>query len=219
MFDNLDYVLKFLLEGFITTVWLTAVSFALALIIGGVLALMHVSPAPPARWVANAYTQFFRNVPLLVVLIVMLFGLTTLGMKGFPDMFWAIAGLGMYTGALVGETLRSGINSISLGQAEAARSIGLTFGQSLGNIILPQAFRTVIPPLGSLLIALVKNSALASAVGVSELAGQADLLQESREVSVSIWTIVVATVFLYLVINLPISYFIRVAERRAAISR
>ncbi|ADD43637.1 amino acid ABC transporter permease [Stackebrandtia nassauensis] len=220
MFQNLDYVLPILAQGFVTTLWLTLASFALALVIGGILALMHVSPAPPARWAATAYTQFFRNIPLLVILVLFLFGFTALGIgKGMASWIWAIIGLGTYTGALVGETLRSGINSISLGQAEAARSIGLTFGQSLSSVILPQAFRTVVPPLGSLFIALVKNSALASAVGIIELSGVADQLQEDRNVSVSIWTIVIGVILFYLIINLPASYLIRVAEKRAAISR
>ena len=117
---------------------------------------MHVSPAPPARWLATAYTGLFKNIPLLAVLFILYFGFPKIGIP-LSSWQWAIIGLGTYTAAFVGETLRAGINSIDLGQAEAARSIGLTFGQSLRYVILPQAVRTVIPPLGSLLTALVRT--------------------------------------------------------------
>lgn len=220
MFQNFDYVLELLAEGFGTTAWLSAISFVVSLLVGGILAMMHVSPAPSARWAANAYTQFFRNVPLLAVLVLLFFGFTGAGIgQGMSPWVWAVIGLGAYTGALVGETLRSGINSISLGQAEAARSIGLTFGQSLTQVILPQAFRAVVPPLGSLFTALVKNSALASSVGVLELSGQAKYLIGEKGGIVSIWAVIVGVSLCYLVINLPASYLIRHAERRAAITR
>jgi glutamate transport system permease protein len=142
LFDNFDLMIAALGAGAWTTVWVTLTSFAIALIIGMILVVMHVSPALPARWAANAYTQLFRNVPLLAVLFIMFFGLPSIGIVA-DSWVWALLGLGMYTGAFVGETLRSGINSIPLGQAEAARSIGLTFSQSLGGVILPQAIRAV----------------------------------------------------------------------------
>ena len=220
MFKNFDYALQTLGQGFIYTVWITAASFALALVVGAVLAIMHVSPAQPARAAATVYTQIFRNVPLLAVLLLAFFGMTEIGIgKDFPAEVWAVIGLGMYTGAFVGETLRAGINSISLGQAEAARSIGLTFGQSLRYVILPQSFRTVIPPLGSLATALVKNSALASAIGVTELATQSEFLIGQENGKVSVTTTIIGVLLCYLVINLPAGYFIRLAEKRAAITR
>src|SRR5690606_10620874 len=142
LFDNFDLMVTALWQGFVTTVWVTFASYAIALVVGSILVIMHVSPAPPARWAAGAYTQMFRNVPLLAVLFIRYFGLPKIGIVD-DSWVWALLGLGLYTGAFVGETLRSGINSIPLGQAEAARSIGLTFGQSLGSVILPQAFRAV----------------------------------------------------------------------------
>ena len=218
MFENFDLMAEALLEGARVTVVVTLVSYAIALAIGMVLVIMHVSPALPARWFANAYTQLFRNVPLLAVLFVMFFGLPTIGIDTNS---WAVGllGLGMYTGAFVGETLRSGINSIPLGQAEAARSIGLTFGQSLSSVILPQAFRAVIPPLGSLLIALVKNSALVLAVGVTELTAMSRRLIEDDQSRFDLWGVIIGVTVSYLLIALILSYLVRLAERRAVFVR
>ncbi|GAA4898032.1 glutamate transport system permease protein [Stackebrandtia albiflava] len=218
MFDNLAQIAAALGSGLWVTVWVTAVSFFFALVIGGVLATMHVSPAPPARWFATAYTGLFKNIPLLAVLFIMYFGLPKIGIA-LPNWQWAIIGLSTYTAAFVGETLRSGINSINLGQAEAARSIGLTFGQSLRNVILPQAFRTVIPPLGSLLTALVKNSSLVLAIGVTETSAMAQRLINDTDVHYNLWTVIIGVALCYLIVNLPISYFIRRAERRAEFAR
>ncbi|MQM24471.1 ABC transporter permease subunit [Glycomyces sp. NEAU-7082] len=207
-----------LLEGARVTVVVTLASYAIALAIGMLLVVMSVSPAAPARWAANAYTQLFRNIPLLAVLFVMYFGLPSIGIETTS---WGVGlvGLGMYTGAFVGETLRSGINSIPLGQAEAARSIGLTFGQSLQTVILPQAVRVVIPPLGSLLIALVKNSALVLAVGVTELTAMSRRLIEDDQSRFDLWGVIIGVTVSYLVIAFVLSYLVRLAERRAAFVR
>jgi len=218
LFDNFDLMVAALAEGMWTTVWVTLTSFAIALVIGAILVIMHVSPAAPARWAANAYTQLFRNVPLLAVLLIMYFGLPSIGIKA-DSWVWALLGLGLYTGALVGETLRSGINSIPLGQAEAARSIGLTFGQSLGTVILPQSVRVVIPPLGSLLIALVKNSALVSAIGVTELTAQSRRLIENPQSLYNLWAVIIGVTVGYLLIAFVLSFLVGIVEKRTAFVR
>ncbi|SDD17653.1 amino acid ABC transporter permease [Glycomyces harbinensis] len=218
MFDNFDLMVAALGAGMWTTVWVTLTSYTIALAIGMVLVVMHVSPAVPARWAANAYTQLFRNIPLLAVLFIMYFGLPKVGIVA-DNWVWALLGLGMYTGAFVGETLRSGINSIPLGQAEAARSIGLTFGQSLKGVILPQAVRAVIPPLGSLLIALVKNSALVLAIGVTELTAQSRRLIEDNESRFDLWGVIIGVTVSYLLIALVLSYLVRLVEKRTAFVR
>ncbi|MEU5840451.1 amino acid ABC transporter permease [Rhodococcus sp. NPDC047139] len=168
-----------LLDAFWTTIQLTVASAIGALILGTILAAMRVSPIPVARAVATAYVTIFRNTPLTLIIIFCLFGLSqTLGIKlaseSSPTFLvdnnfrLAVLGLIVYTAAFVCESLRSGINTVSLGQSEAGRSLGLTFGQNLRLIVLPQAFRAVIAPLGSVLIALTKNSTIASVIGVSE---------------------------------------------------
>ncbi|MBS9372630.1 amino acid ABC transporter permease [Rhodococcus sp. B50] len=168
-----------LLDAFWTTIQLTVISAIGALILGTILAAMRVSPIPVARAVGTAYVTIFRNTPLTLIIIFCLFGLSqTLGIKlaseSSPTFLvdnnfrLAVLGLSVYTAAFVCESLRSGINTVSLGQSEAGRSLGLTFGQNLRLIVLPQAFRAVIAPLGSVLIALTKNSTIASVIGVSE---------------------------------------------------
>ncbi|MEU5156956.1 amino acid ABC transporter permease [Glycomyces sp. NPDC021274] len=218
MFDNFDLMVAALGRGAWTTVWVTLSSYTIALVIGMILVVMHVSPALPARWAANAYTQLFRNIPLLAVLFIMYFGLPKIGIVA-DNWVWALLGLGMYTGAFVGETLRSGINSIPLGQAEAARSIGLTFGQSLQGVILPQAVRAVIPPLGSILIALVKNSALVLAIGVTELTAQSRRLIEDNASRFDLWGVIIGVTVSYLLIAFAFSYLVRLVERRTAFVR
>jgi glutamate transport system permease protein len=218
LFDNFDLMVAALGAGMWTTVWVTLTSYVIALVIGMVLVVMHVSPAAPARWAAHAYTQLFRNIPLLAVLFIMYFGLPKVGVVA-DNWIWALLGLGMYTGAFVGETMRSGINSIPLGQAEAARSIGLTFGQSLKGVILPQAVRAVIPPLGSLLIALVKNSALVLAIGVPELTARARRLIEDNESRFDLWGVIIGVTVSYLLIAFVLSYLVRLIEKRTAFVR
>jgi glutamate transport system permease protein len=218
LFDNFDLMVAALGAGMWTTVWVTLTSYTIALVIGMVLVVMHVSPAVPARWAAHAYTQLFRNIPLLAVLFIMYFGLPKVGIVA-DNWVWALLGLGMYTGAFVGETLRSGINSIPLGQAEAARSIGLTFGQSLKGVILPQAVRAVVPPLGSLLIALVKNSALVLAIGVTELTAQSRRLIEDNESRFDLWGVIIGVTVSYLLIAFILSYLVRLIEKRTAFVR
>jgi glutamate transport system permease protein len=168
-----------LLEAFWTTIQLTVLSAIGSLILGTILAAMRVSPIPVARAVGTAYVTIFRNTPLTLIIIFCLFGLSQtlqihLAPQSSPTFLvdnnfrLAVLGLTVYTAAFVCESLRSGINTVSLGQSEAGRSLGLTFGQNLRFVVLPQAFRAVIAPLGSVLIALTKNSTIASVIGVAE---------------------------------------------------
>src|SRR4051812_38078941 len=172
LLDNSDRIL----EGFWLTIKLTAVSTVGSLLLGVLLAAMRVSPVPIMRRSAGTYVTVLRNTPLTLVLFFCAFGLgANLGLT-FSDTittnaFWlAVLGLIAYTSAFVCEAVRSGINTIPVGQAEAARSIGLTFGQTLRLVVLPQAIRTVIAPIGSVLIALTKNTTIAATVGVAEAA-------------------------------------------------
>ncbi|MFF0814092.1 amino acid ABC transporter permease [Rhodococcus sp. NPDC003318] len=168
-----------LISAFWTTIQLTVLSAIGALVIGTVLAAMRVSPVPVARWLGTAYVTIFRNTPLTLIIIFCSFGIyQTMGIRLAPEnsptslvdnnFRLAVLGLSIYTAAFVCESLRSGINTVHVGQAEAGRSLGLTFGQNLRLIVLPQAFRAVIAPLGSVLIALTKNTTIASVIGVAE---------------------------------------------------
>jgi glutamate transport system permease protein len=164
-----------LLAGFGATVELTAFGFAGAVILGTVLAIFRVVPVTPLRVAGTVYVEFFRNIPLLALLILVVFGLPDVGVTYSLFASAAIC-LALSGAAFVCEAMRSGINTVSVGQAEAARAIGLTFVQSLRFVILPQAFRTMIQPLVNVFIGVALSSSLAAAVGVSELTNRTQQL-------------------------------------------
>jgi glutamate transport system permease protein len=128
---------------------------------------MRVSPVPPLRWAGTLYVNLVRNTPLTVVFFLVVFGLPEVDVI-ISFYRFAVVALSLYTAAFVAEAVRSGINSVATGQAEASRSVGMTFGQTLRLVVLPQAFANVIPPLASVFIALLKNTSIASAFGVFE---------------------------------------------------
>ena len=171
LIDNLPSILA----GFRETLFLLGASAAVALLLGVVFASMRVSPVPVLRLAGTSYVNVFRNIPLVVLFLITTQGLPELGL-GFSFFTLAVIALGTYTAAFVCEAVRSGVNAVDVGQAEAARSIGMTFGQSLRLIVLPQAIRSVIPPLASILIALTKNTAIAEAFGITEATYQLDSL-------------------------------------------
>jgi His/Glu/Gln/Arg/opine family amino acid ABC transporter permease subunit len=164
--------------GFWVTVRIVVISFAVAMVVGTVIAALRVAPAKWLQRLGAVYVELFRNVPLLVLLFISFAGVRRAGI----DINAWVAGtlsLGLYTAAYVAEVLRSGVFSVGQGQIEASLSLGLSYRETLRHIVLPQAFRTVISPLGSLTIAMIKNSAI---IGVSLLA-LGDLLKEARIIS------------------------------------
>ncbi|MCU1646963.1 MAG: amino acid transporter permease [Nocardia sp.] len=199
MFDLISKYQTQLLDSFWVTIKLTAYSAVLALVLGTVIAGMRVSPIPVARWLGTAYVNTFRNTPLTLIIIFCSIGLyTTLGVKLAPagpndlaenNFRFAVLGLSVYTAAFVCESLRAGINTVSLGQSEAGRSLGFTFLQNLRLVVLPQAFRAVIAPLGSVFIALTKNSTVASVIGVGEAALLMDTMNENEAAPLAIGAI------------------------------
>jgi glutamate transport system permease protein len=204
-------------DAFLTTLALAVASGVCALILGTVLAGMRVSPVAPLRGAATFYVETFRNTPLTVVFFFLVFGIVELDLQ-FPSRFIAsVAALSLYTAAFVCEALRSGINSVSPGQAEAARALGLDFGQTLRIIVLPQAFRTVVPPLGNVWIALAKNTSIAAGFAVTELT--AALLRLSNVASDQLPLVFGAIVLAYLLITLPSAWAIRIIEKRVSIVR
>ncbi|MGX5656607.1 amino acid ABC transporter permease [Geodermatophilus nigrescens] len=211
--DNADL----LWSAFLTTLSLAVVSGVCALVLGTVLAGMRVSPIAPLRGLATFYVEVFRNTPLTVVFFFLAFGIVQIDLQ-FPSRFiTAVAALSLYTAAFVCEALRSGINAVPSGQAEAARALGLTFGQSLRQIVLPQAFRTVVPPLGNVWIALAKNTSIAAGFAVTDLtAALQRLANANADQLLAVFAAVVAG---YLVITLPSAWLIRVVENRVAIVR
>jgi glutamate transport system permease protein len=204
-------------DAFLTTLSLAVISGICALVLGTGLTAMRVSPVKPLRAAATFYVEVFRNTPLTVVFFFLAFGIVEIDLQ-FPTRFiTAVAALSLYTAAFVSEALRSGINSVPPGQAEAARALGLDFRQTLTTIVLPQAFRSVVPPLGNVWIALAKNTSIAAGFAVTELA--AALVRLSNQNADQLLTVFLAIVAAYLIITLPSAWLIGVIERRTAIVR
>jgi glutamate transport system permease protein len=160
-------------QGLLVTFQLTAASFLGAAVLGVLVTALRVSPVRVLRALGTAYVETFQNLPLLVLLVLAFFGLPEIGVQADLRVT-AIAVIAVYEAAYIGEALRSGVNSVAKGQGEAARAIGLTFAQSLRHVILPQALRTVVQPIGNIFIALTMNTALAAAVGVVDLTAAAN---------------------------------------------
>ncbi|MEO5710125.1 MAG: amino acid ABC transporter permease [Nocardioidaceae bacterium] len=163
VFSNFDLVLK----AFGLTLELLVISGVLSLILGTLLAAFRVGPVTVLARFGTAYVTLVRNTPLLVVFIFVFFALPKLDVQ-LPFLLKGTLALTVYTSAFVCEAMRSGINAVSVGQAEAARAIGLTFGQTMSLVVLPQALRAVVPPLASVLIALTKNTSVAAGFGLLE---------------------------------------------------
>lgn len=206
-----------LLDGFLVTLRLLALSGLLATVIGTVLAAMRVSPIAPLRAFGTSYVNVFRNTPLVVLFLIAVVGLPAVGVLQGSFFSRAVAALSVYTAAFVCESLRSGINTVDPGQAEAARSIGMTFGKSLRIVILPQAFRAVIPPLASVYIALAKNTSVAGAFGVTEATYQLSNL--NRDFPDELYLSFLGIALGYIVIVAVIAGTANRLERRVAVGR
>lgn len=215
--DYLSELLSKLADGFLLTLQLLALSLLIATVIGTVLGAFRVSPITPMRAVGTSYVNIFRNTPLVVIFILAAFGLPAIGLNQLGFYWYAVIALSVYTAAFVCEVVRSGINTVDTGQAEAARSIGMSFGTSLGQVILPQAFRNVIPPLASVYIALAKNTSVAAAFGVTEATAQLSALNEDFPASLTFNFLGIAAG--YIVIVAVISLVANRFERKVAISR
>ncbi|MDQ0598459.1 glutamate transport system permease protein [Streptomyces canus] len=221
MFDFLDGY--DVLGAFWMTVKLTAISALGSLIWGTLLAAMRVSPVPLMRGFGTAYVNIVRNTPLTVIIVFTSLGLAdtfgvTMGSKDFDVQGFRLAILGfvVYTAAFVCEAIRSGINTVPVGQAEAARAIGLSFSQVLRLIVLPQAFRSVIGPLANVLIALTKNTTVAAAIGVAEAAALMKTMIENEAQTLAIGAVFA---FGFVVLTLPTGLFLGWLSKRLAVKR
>ena len=203
--------------GFWVTVRIVVVSFLIAMVVGTFVATLRIAPVKPLNWIGGVFVEVFRNTPLLVLLFISYAGLRR---AGLPIDAWVagVGSLGLYTSAYVAEALRSGVFAVGKGQIDASLSLGLDYPRTLRYVILPQAIRTVIPHLGSLTIAMIKNSAI---IGVSLLALE-DLLHQARLVNsrtfqtdeVFFWAAVG-----YLILTLLTTLAVRRLEVRYAIHR
>ncbi|WP_214111214.1 amino acid ABC transporter permease [Acrocarpospora catenulata] len=219
MIDDLPLVLG----AFWLTIRLTLASALAALVLGTVLAAMRVSPLAVLRGAAAGYVTVLRNTPLTLVIVFCGLGLGLVldvsfsGSLSVNYLWLSIIGLSAYTAAFVCEAIRAGINTVPVGQAEAARALGLTFGQNLRYIVLPQAFRAVIAPLGSVLIALTKNTTVAAAIGVAEASLTMKTLFERHQEAVV--PIFFGFALGFLVLTLPVGLVFGRLARRLAVAR
>ena len=211
--ENLDLYWS----GFLRSLGICLWGLVGSLILGTIIATFRVSPVAPLRALGTAWVTLIRNCPLTVVLFFFAFGFPEIGINGNYYGF-GLAALIVYTSAFVCEALRAGINSVPAGQAEAARAIGLPFSMTLSQIILPQAFRTSIPPVGSVLIAMFKNSAVVGAFGVGrDLFNVGESLTSAQ--GYPVLPVLTGVALGYLAITLPAGALLAFLERKVAFVR
>lgn len=204
-----------LLEALGTTLLMAVVAGIGALILGVLVTVARVSPIPILRAAAFGYVQFFINVPLLALLLLAVFALPDAGLI-LPLLPTAIIVLTFYEAAYVAEAVRSGVNTVGVGQIEAARALGLSLGQSLRLVVIPQSLRAVVQPLGNVMIALAMNTALAAVVGVVELTSRVNKVNLVYAQPIEIFT---AAGLVYMAIALAIGLATGWVERKVAIVR
>ncbi|SFR23743.1 amino acid ABC transporter membrane protein 1, PAAT family [Lentzea waywayandensis] len=210
--NNLDLFLR----AFGQTLQLFAVSAVLSLVLGTLLAALRVSPVPVFRGVGTTYVTVVRNTPLTLVFVFFVFAYPLLEILKIDEYTAAVVALTLYTAAFVCEVVRSGINTVPVGQAEASRALGLTFTQMLGNVVLPQALRSVVPPMTSTMIALLKNTTVASGFAVFQAGNIRETLADQGD-NVLIGLLWVALGFVILV--MPLTYVQQVFEKRWSVAR
>jgi glutamate transport system permease protein len=202
-------------DGLLVTLQLTILSFAGALVLGVVLAVMRISPIPPLRMLAGVYVEVVRNIPLLVLLVIFVFGLPEIGIM-YSLFLTVVTAMALYGAAFVSETVRTGVATVSANEAEAARALGMTTIQTIWHVILPRALRAMIQPLGNVFISIALSSSLAAAVGVSELTGRTDMI--NLEYADAGLTLLISGA-LYVAITLSGGLFFGWLERRLAVGQ
>ena len=217
LFDVLQNNFSSFASGFFTTCRVVAVSFVIAMGVGLLVGAFRVAPVKALNRLGGIYVEFFRNIPLLVLIYIVFDGLNRAGLPLGPFVAGTLC-LGLYTAAYVAEAIRSGVFAVGRGQFDAALSLGFTQRETLTKIVLPQAVRTVIPPLGNLIIAMTKNSAI---LGGSLLAIN-DLLLESRRIynnNFKFYETFIWAAIGYLILTVTVTIIVRKLETRLVIKR
>ncbi|MFN3338442.1 MAG: amino acid ABC transporter permease [Dietzia sp.] len=204
------------------TIQLSLLGIIGAMVLGTIIAILRVSPVAVLRGLGTSYVNTFRNLPLTLLMVFSILGLSFILQLSVSDNFarnafwWAAIMLAVYHAAYVCEALRSGVNTVPVGQAEAARSIGLGFGQSLREVILPQAFRGSIAPMGSVIIALIKNSTVAAVIGVGDSAGLLQVITENEGASLPTFFFFA---MVFVILTLPIGLWTTSLSRKLSVKR
>ncbi|KXZ16619.1 glutamine ABC transporter permease [Bacillus nakamurai] len=198
------------LDGFFHTLLASLIALAGSFLLGVLIAVMRITSFKPFQWIGTAYVEFIRNIPLLLITFVFYFGLPNAGLRLDGFQAGTIA-LTIYTSAFIAEAIRAGIQTVAKGQMEAARSSGFTYGQAMRYIILPQAIKIVIPPLGNQFLNLVKNSSILGVVAGLDLMYQADLVSSSTLV---VFDVYIFAALFYLILTIPLSLGVHYLEKR-----
>ncbi|MFE1243193.1 amino acid ABC transporter permease [Fictibacillus sp. NPDC058756] len=201
-----DHMDKYLL-GFGNTLKASLLALFFSFVLGVIVAVMRISPYKLLNWVGTVFVEFVRNIPLLLIAFIFFYGLR---FNGFLAGTFALS---IYTASFIAEAIRAGIQSVDKGQTEAARSSGLTYIQTMRYIILPQAIKIVIPPLGNQFINLVKNSSILGVIAGLDLMYYGDTIAAKTYVTFDVYIFVA---MFYLILTIPLSYFVRYLEWRLA---
>ncbi len=212
-----------ILGAFLTTIKLALVAGVGSLVLGTLVAVMRLSPVRVLRFLGSSYVNIFRNTPLTLLMVLSVLGLTyILGLSLDRNdvtsnaLRWSAVMLSVYHAAFVCEALRSGVNTVPAGQAEAARSVGLTFSQSMREVILPQAFRGAVAPLGSNFIALIKNTTVTAVIVAAEAGGLMQKIIENETGTIGVFLIFAIG---FVILTLPLGLFFTSLSRRLAVKR
>ena len=203
--------LPLLITGAGITIQITAISVGLGLVIGMFVGIARISNVKLLRWLAAIYIDFLRGTPLLVQIFLIYFALPVILEQRVDPFIAAITACGINSGAYIAEIFRAGIQAIDEGQMEAGRSLGMTWVQTMRYIIVPQAFKNIVPPLGNEFIALLKDSSLVSVIGFEELTRRGQLIIARTYGSLEIW---ISVAIIYLVMTLTISRLVAYLEKR-----
>ena len=200
-----------LLSGAAITIEITALSVFFGMLIGVIVSLMRISDFKILRWLSYVYVDFIRGTPLLIQIFLVYFALPTIIGHRVDAFFAAISACSINSGAYVAEVFRGGIQSIDIGQMEAGRSLGMTWWQTMRYVILPQAFKRIIPPLGNEFIAMLKDSSLVSVIGFEELTRRGQLIIARTYASFEIW---MAVAIIYLILTFTVARLTGLLERK-----
>jgi len=211
LFDHWDLFL----QGFGNTLKASLLALVGSFVLGTIIAIFRIAPMRPLNWLGTAYVEFIRNIPLLLIVFLFFLGLPAVGVRLEPFVAGTL-GLTVYTAAFIAETIRAGIQAVPIGQTEAARSSGLTYIETMRYIILPQAIKVVIPPMGNQFINLVKNSSVLGVIAGLDLMYFGDLISADTFVTFDVYIIV--GIF-YLILTLPLSLLVGYLERYLAKGR
>lgn len=203
--------LPLLLAGAGITVEITAISVGLGMVLGCVIGVARLSNVKPLRFAANFYVDFIRGTPLLIQIFLVYFALPAVIGQRVDPFFAAICACSINSGAYIAEIFRAGIQSVDKGQMEAGRSLGMTWMQTMQYIIMPQAFKRIIPPLGNEFIAMLKDSSLVSVIGFEELTRRGQLIISRTYASFEIWAVVAV---IYMLMTFTVARFVSMLERR-----